>query len=125
MVIESTKPYANVEAFLEALIPEADSGRPLEPSAQLVIFLKREHPDRRRVVQYEIGTLLTTSTAVNPAAALYLPTRVVLYEKDDGGSRFEYDLPSSLFDQFGDDRIAHIGHELDDALIHTLKTAAG
>jgi hypothetical protein len=33
--------------------------------------------------------------------------------KDDGDSRFEYDLPSSLFGQFGDDRINEVARGLD------------
>ena len=125
VVLESTKPYINVQAFLEALIPTVDSEEQPEASPQLVIFLKRERSQPRQAVQYEIGTLLAASPLTNPAAALYIPARVVLYENADGTSRFEYDLPSSLFAQFGDDRISDEGRGLDDALAHVLTAAAG
>jgi len=36
-----------------------------------------------------------------------------LLESDDGVVRFEYDLPSSLFGQFGDDRAIDVGRYLD------------
>jgi hypothetical protein len=45
--------------------------------------------------------------------------------KDDGGSRFEYDLPSSLSGQFGDERITEVARELDVALGRALSAAAG
>jgi hypothetical protein len=59
------------------------------------------------------------------AAANYAPLRVVLFEPDDGGSCIEYDLPSSLFGQFGDDRVTQVGRGLDDALDRVLRMAAG
>jgi uncharacterized protein (DUF302 family) len=39
------------------------------------------------------------------AAALYAPLRAVLYEDADGRGIFEYDKPSPLFGQFGDERV--------------------
>ena len=127
VVIDSTKPFANVEAFLEAVIPPIDSetSARLESSTELVILLKRDHG--AQAVQYEISNPLSVSimTRCNPAAALYAPLRVILYENDEGGSRFEYDLPSSLFGQFGDDRITDVALGLDDALARALTAAAG
>ena len=108
VIIDSTKPFANVQAFLEAVIPD--------------IVLKR---DDGQTVLYEIALAAATLTRYNPAVLLYTPLRVVLYENDDGGSRFEYDLPSSMFAQFGDDRIMKVGRELDDALLCELAAAAG
>ena len=57
-------------------------------------------------------------------AALYAPLRVVLYEALDGRTVFEYDLPSSLFGQFGDDRVTEVGRELDGQLEMLLLQAA-
>jgi hypothetical protein len=37
---------------------------------------------------------------------------------------FEYDKPSSLFGQFGDDRVTNVGRYLDAALEAALKQAA-
>jgi len=57
-------------------------------------------------------------------AALYAPLRVVLYENDAGHAIFEYDLPSSLFGQFGDGRVAAVAYELDASLRRALIDAA-
>jgi hypothetical protein len=38
---------------------------------------------------------------------------------------FEYDQPSSLFGQYGDERVTQVGRELDDELEQVLLDAAG
>jgi hypothetical protein len=48
-------------------------------------------------------------------AAQYAPFRVVLYENAQGHAVFEYDLPSSLFGQFGDKDVTAVALELDAA----------
>jgi len=58
------------------------------------------------------------------AAALYAPLRIVLYKTERGTSVFEYDLPSSLFGQFGDDRVTEVGRQLDRELAVALLNAA-
>ena len=134
VVIESTKPFPNVQAFLEALIPPIDSETSLlDPLSKLVIFIKRDHGEllglneqRRQAIQYVIGNPIAASdmTRCRPAAWLYLPVRVILYETEDGGACFEYDLPSSLFARFGDDRIIEIARALDEALDRAFTAAA-
>jgi hypothetical protein len=148
VVIESQKAAADVRASLETLIPPIDEEIPLllsdgvterlkqhlEAAPELSIFLKRDHGilvglhgKARNAVQYEIGNPLTASrmTRYQLAAGLYAPLRVIVYEKADGGSCIEYDLPSSLFGQFGDDRVTEVAHGLDVALSRTLSLAAG
>src|SRR5271155_5660131 len=148
VTIESDKRSVDVRASLEKLIPPLDEEvlllvgdgitdrlkQRLEAAPELSIFLKRDHGallglygKARDAVQYEIGNPLTASTMTRYglAAALYAPLRVVVYEKDDGGSRIEYDLPSSLFGQFGDERIIEVAHGLDVALSRVLSLAAG
>jgi uncharacterized protein (DUF302 family) len=106
----------------------------LEALAELSIFLTRDHGEllridgqSRKALQYEIGNPLTASsrTRHDLAAALYAPLRVVLYEAQDGRTVFEYDLPSSLFGQFGDDRVTDVGRNLDRELETTLLNATG
>jgi hypothetical protein len=65
--------------------------------------------------QYEIGTSLTASkmTRHQLAAALYAPLRVVLFEDANGRGIFEYEKPSSLFGQFGYERVTEVGLDLD------------
>jgi hypothetical protein len=81
----------------------------------------------KKAIQFEIGNPLTAErmTRHHLAAALYAPLRIVLYEDAQGRAVFEYDLPSSLFSQFGDMRVAKTGHELDEELKQALIAAAG
>ena len=148
VVIESQKAAVDVRTSLETLIPPIDEEIPLllsdgvtdrlkqrlEAAPELSIFLKRDHGvlvglygKVRDAVQYEIGNPLTASkmTRYQLAAGLYAPLRVIIYEKDDGGSCIEYDLPSSFFGQFGDERITEVARGLDVALARALSSAAG
>jgi uncharacterized protein (DUF302 family) len=147
VVVESTKPFVAVRAALESSVPQLDPEiaglvangvtdrlmQRLGAAAKLSIFSEFNHGallgiygQRRSAVQYLIGNPLTAATMTRycVAAGLYAPLRVILYETDDGGSRFEYDLPSSLFGQFGDDRITEVAQELDIALSRALSTSA-
>ena len=58
-------------------------------------------------------------------ASLYAPLRVLLYENEAGRAVFEYDRPSSLFGQFGDERVTAVGCELDAQLESVLVKATG
>ena len=101
---------------------------------KLWLFLVRNHGELTAVdglnskgMQYEIGNPLTAErmTRYSLAAGLYAPLRVMLYEDESGKAIFEYDLPSSLFGQFGDERIAQVGRELDVELETVLRAASG
>ena len=145
--IETTKAFADVKAALEALLPPlntafrtslqrgsaAQARTELEALAELSIFLTRDHGQLLRVagqarnaVQYEIGNPLTASSMTQHvlAAGLYAPLRVVLYEAEGGRTVFEYDLPSALFGQFGDERVTAVGRKLDSELEAALLKAA-
>jgi uncharacterized protein (DUF302 family) len=73
---------------------------------------------RRKAVQYVIGNPLFAVEMTRHAigAALYVPLRVLIYEADDGKTCIEYDRPSSLFGQFGDERVGSIAAVLDQKL---------
>jgi len=58
------------------------------------------------------------------AASLYAPLRVVLYETEAGHAVFEYDRPSALLGQFGDERVTAVARELDASLERVLVKAA-
>ena len=101
---------------------------------KLWLFLLRNHGElaaadglTARAMQYEIGNPLTAERMTRHvlAAALYAPLRVVLYEDRSGRAIFEYDLPSSMFGQFGDERVAQVGRELDVELETVLQAASG
>jgi hypothetical protein len=136
--IVTTKTFPDVATALEKNVPQLDpaiadalaSGdekraTELERGEPLFIFIKRDHGGllkvtggARRAFQYEIGNPHTASkmTRHHLASALYAPLRVILYEDEGGNSVFEYDKPSSLFDQFDDEQVSAVGRGLDASL---------
>src|ERR1700730_1817851 len=145
--IESRKSFSEVKAALESIVPQLDARifvllqygesdrarKELERGPELSIFNSRDHGgllqiagESRRAVQYAIGNPLTASrmTQHRLAASLYAPLRIVLYENEAGHAVFEYDLPSSLFGQFGDERVTAVARELDASLEGVLVKAA-
>ena len=145
--IASERPFGEVRQKLESAVPQLDPSvvqalsRGDQKRAQdydesgpkLSIFLAREHGallqivgGKRNAVQYEIGNPLTASkmTRYRLPAALYAPLRVVLFEDEQGRGIFEYDKPSSLFGQFGDERVTDVGRYLDATLEAALRHAA-
>jgi uncharacterized protein (DUF302 family) len=146
VTLRSTKRFADVRAKLERSLPQLNPEIPslmasgdtkrlqekLEAGPEIAIFLSRDHGgllritgQPRKAVQYEIGNPLTASkmTRHQLAAGLYAPLRVSLYEDQEGGSIFEYDRPSSLFGQFGDQQVDEVARGLDVALERALRQA--
>jgi hypothetical protein len=131
--LENTVPP--IDPAIQGALASGDQKRAEEiigPSP-LFIFLKRDHGGLlkiaggpRKAFQYEIGNPLTATTMTrhNLGAALYAPLRLTLYENNEGGCTFAYDQPSSLFGQFGDERIAMVGRDLDQKLKAALLRAA-
>ena len=141
--IEAAKPFEAVKAALEELVPPLDPAIPealrqgdieraqeaRQRGPELAIFSARDHGGllriadlTRKAVQYEIGNPLTATrmTQHQLPASLYAPLRVVLYESEAGHAVFEYDRPSSLFGQFGDERVTAVARELDASLERVL-----
>jgi uncharacterized protein (DUF302 family) len=146
--IESVKSFEEVRRALEETIPKLNPGvreflrkgdqerarAEEEHGPKLSVFLDRDHGallqiagGTRNARQYEIGNPLTASkmTRHQLPAALYAPLRVVLYEDHNGRGIFEYDKPSSLFGQFGDESVTEVGRYLDETLEAALLRAAG
>lgn len=147
MRITSALPFEQVRRKLEAAAPLVDPAllRALVAGDQeqiktyektgptLSIFLVRDHGailhiagEPRHLLQYEIGNALTATkmTRHQPQAALYAPLRVVLLEDAQGHGVFEYDKPSTLFGQFGDDQVRDVARGLDAALEALLLNAS-
>jgi uncharacterized protein (DUF302 family) len=145
--IDSKRTFEEVKTALESAVPQlytrslellgqgdGESAKAaLEQGPALSIFLSRDHGavllmagQKKKAIQYEIGNPLTASkmTRHKLPAALYAPLRVVLYEDEAGHAIFEYDRPSSLFGQFGDEAVTAVGHELDAELQRALLRAA-
>ncbi len=146
--IECVARLDDVKSALEKLVPPLDPviGEILrkgdrksvewrqEHGPKLSLFITRDHGilleivgKPRKAYQYEIGNQITASrmTRHDIRAALYAPLRIVLYEDDHGRAIFEYDKPSSLFGQFGDDQVTQVGRELDTTLEAVLLRAGG
>jgi uncharacterized protein (DUF302 family) len=146
--ITCSLPFTEVRAAIEADLPKLDPNiRTMlssgdqngvreyqEHGPKLFMFLDRDHGEllaiagqKRNAVQYEIGNPITASrmTRHNLGAALYAPLRVALFETEKGDVVFEYDKPSSLFGQFGDQRVSEVGRYLDRELHAVLLKAAG
>ena len=70
---------------------------------------------KRKAIQYVVGNpiIALQMTQHDIRASLYAPLRVLIYEDEQGKTCVEYDRPSSLFGQFGDDRIALTAAMLD------------
>lgn len=146
--ITSRRPFAEVRAAIEANLPKLDATIRMklsngdqegikaieEHGPKLFMFLERDHGEllaivgrKRNAVQYEIGNPITASkmTRHHLGAALFAPLRVVLFETDSGEAVFEYDKPSTLFGQLGDERVTEVGRYLDRELEAALVRAAG
>jgi uncharacterized protein (DUF302 family) len=147
--IDSEKPYLETRTALEEL-PRFDERirshllhgdierakaelNDIQGDAGVVIFSIATHGDwlqillgKRNVVQYVIGNVLvsTQMTQHELAAGLYAPLRIVLYENRPGTSTFEYDRPSTLFGQYGNEDVTAVARELDRKIFETLISAA-
>ena len=145
--IESRKSFSDVKAALKSLVPQLDARifvllqygesdrarKELERGPELSIFNTRDHGgllqitgQPRKAAQYAIGNPLTATrmTQHQLPASLYAPLRVLLYENEAGHAVFEYDRPTSLLGQFGDQRVTAVARELDASLERVLVKAA-
>jgi uncharacterized protein (DUF302 family) len=73
---------------------------------------------KRKAIQYVLGNPLFAlqMTQHDIRASLYAPLRVLIYENAQGKTYVEYDKPSSLFGQFGNDHITPTAAMLDKKL---------
>ncbi len=133
------KSFESVRAAFEATVPKLDpeilpllgrgevetAKQKLESGPEISIFQHRDHGSvlqvaglSRKAIQYDVGNPLTASkmTRHQLPAGQYAPFRVVLYENELGHAVFEYDKPSSLFGQFGDERVTAVARGLDAAI---------
>src|SRR5258708_19187276 len=82
---------------------------------------------KKKAIQYLVGNPLFAMqmTQHDIRASLYAPLRVLLYENEEGKTCVEYDKPSSLFGQFGNDRISPTALMLDKKLEALVAAAIG
>ena len=141
--VTSDRPFADVQAAFERRLgrfdPDvyqalAEGGDPAAVRARLeamagssgfMLFGTSDHGrllrlvgQERKAVQYVIGNPLFAVEMTRHAvgAGLYALLRVLIYEAEDGRACLEYDRPSSLFGQFGDERVSPMATALDQRL---------
>ena len=133
----------NIETVLNRLNTDWSTGLLNDPEAVkqhlikvagdtgLMIFGHQEHGKLlnikgkpRKAIQYLIGNPLTAAemTQYDIRAALYAPLRLIVYEEDQILFA-EYDLPSSLFGQFGNEKILAVSKELDQSFLKVILQA--
>jgi uncharacterized protein (DUF302 family) len=111
------------------LVADPDRAKDVEAALQrqagssgLMLFTTYDHGPLlnikrapRKARQYVVGNPLYAArmTQHDIRAALYAPLRVLIYVDDSGGTTVEYDLPSSLFGQFGNDKVNEVAADLD------------
>ncbi|MDB5141857.1 MAG: hypothetical protein JWQ66_570 [Mucilaginibacter sp.] len=98
----------------------------------LIIFGTQSHGDLlniygkpRKAIQYIIGNPLVAiqMTVHDIRAALYAPLRMIVYEDSNGQVMAEYDQPSTLFGQFGNDDILKVALDLDAKMLNLISMA--
>lgn len=79
--------------------------------------------NRRPGVVYHIGNVLMAirMTQHSFGAGLYAPLRLAVYENDDGGTNFEYDLPSTQFGFYQNTAIDKVATSLDGRLLSLIE----
>jgi uncharacterized protein (DUF302 family) len=70
---------------------------------------------KKKAIQYLLGNPLFAiqMTQHDIRAGLYAPLRVLIYENEHGKTCVEYDKPSSLFGQFGNEKVTGVATMLD------------
>jgi uncharacterized protein (DUF302 family) len=146
--VTSEKPFDQVtKAFVEQLGREPESNKDLaagtdpeklraklkaaEGSSGFMLFTTYDHGallrlagQKRRAIQYVVGNPLIAleMTQHEIRDSLYAPLRVLIYEEANGKTRIEYDKPSNLFGQFGNEKATEVARMLDrklEALVST------
>lgn len=129
--------------FEQSVLSRLDAGSsPEEARSQLermtgtsglMLFNKQDHGralqivgKRRQAIQYVLGNPLIAIEMTQHAigAALYAPLRVLVYENESGQACVEYDLPSTLFGQFGNANVDQVAKSLDHKLDVWIANAA-
>ena len=119
----------NVEKDPKLVVKQLEA---MEGEQGLMLFGTQEHGKLlniagapRKAIQYYIGNPIIASqmTRRDIRAGLYAPLRVLVFEAEDKQVHVEYDLPSTLFGQFGNNAVTKVGAALDTKLLILIKKA--
>jgi uncharacterized protein (DUF302 family) len=145
IVIPVAKPFAEVCARIESRLGKLDydkfEGLLADPEAVRTYIREAEGPLGLMVfnvvhhgailklagvdaeaVQYVVGNPMIAQrmTLQDVRAGLYAPLRVYVRSDGEGQTVVEYDLPSSLFGQFGNVKVDEVAKSLDERLAAVL-----
>jgi hypothetical protein len=104
----------------------------MEGEQGLMIFAKQDHGllltlhgAPRKALRYHIGNpmIAFSMTKLDVRAGLYAPLTVLVYDIDAQTTGVEFDLPSTLFGQFGNADVTKVGLELDAKLTKLIEKA--
>ena len=84
-----------------------------------------KNDNRRKIKQYQIGNprIMLRMIENHAGAGLYIPMRLLVYEKYNGKTAVEYDLPSSSFAQFYNSKIFSYSITLENMLVKLIQVA--
>jgi uncharacterized protein (DUF302 family) len=147
VTIETSTPYDLVTSRLEDEVKRFDESyrkllkkskidelrakltQGLEPDGFMIHFIAAQgdllalEGRRQKGNVYYLGNVVAAAqmTKLNFSAALYAPLRLNVYENAQGGTTFEYDKPSTQFEQFHNVDIDNIARRLDDHLLNLIR----
>jgi len=114
-LVNSTSSFAEVESAVASMT--GSSGfmifAQVEQGALLSLGGKRKN-----ALLYILGNPLIANQMFeqNPAVGLYVPLRLFVYDDYQGKTHVAYDKPSSLLEQFQDEKVAIVAQSLDGKL---------
>ena len=93
-----------------SMVPHLDSTSDEDNLKVFNILLQNDltkKANRKKMKQYQVGNpkIMHRMIENNPAAGLYIPIHLLVYEQFNGKVIVEYDLPSSSFGQFNNSEI--------------------
>ena len=130
--LESTIKFLDVEYAKDVLsdpVKVQSYLKSLEGSTGLILFNIQNHgallniySRPRKAKQYVIGNPLIAiqMTIHDIRVSLYAPLRMIVYESENKKAFAEYDLPSSLFGQFGNNEVLQVAMGLDAKLFYVV-----
>ena len=132
VIVDSPVKFDAFVLSLERILGSATHGRGA-PRAGLALYLSLDSLEAWEMGQesrpgriYLIGNArsLARMGRWNPAVSLYSPVRLAVYPPAPGQTRVEYDLPSSLLNQFGSADVTGLALRLDEDIESLISLAA-
>lgn len=111
--LDTNKSFEQVKSAVESMVGK--SGFTILVDFELGGLLTSQSGKRNKSKLYIIGNPLIANQMFeqNPAVGLYVPLRLFVYEDFEGKTCVTYDQPSSLLNQFQNEKISTVAQILD------------